>query len=81
MRWRVVGTDSEGLDGVTQVCDARDPSDASSPAHNSLDMMDCCAASLVLRIVPSEHYQYERKAQQLADALTALDIDQLEVCD
>lgn len=74
MTWRVVGTDSEGLDGITTTCEAE-------PAHNSLDVMDCCAGSLVLRVVPSERYFHERMAIQLVAALNDLGLDGLEVCD
>jgi hypothetical protein len=72
----VVGTDSESLDGVTLVCQQPTGHEA-----DDLDVLDCCAADLVLRLVPSSEYRNEEMARRLAAALTKIGVDGLEVCD
>ncbi len=77
MKWRVVQTDGECLDGVTAVCEMRDPLDASFPAHHQFSMEDCCSANVMLRVPASDLHDREAMAAWVARSLTWLDV---EVC-
>lgn len=82
--WRVIGTDSESDDGVAPVCPQpvlHLAMRGRPPSPNDFDVYAECCIGPHLRVPASTSYANTTMAIRLAEALTALGLEDLEICE
>lgn len=77
----MIGTDSESNDGVAPVCPHPDIHMRGGGRSDDLDVFDECCVGPHLRVPASTNYSNSLMAARLAQALTRLGLDDLEICD